>query len=141
MLFSVFDGHGGKEVANYANERFSDILQSLPQFQAKKYKEALVEAFRVFDAEVKDKDYGMDTGTTANVVYFNDTDIYCANSGDSRAVLYTGNSAYPLSFDHKPDNEQERTRIEKSDHFVEDSRVDGNLALSRAFGDFQYKTS
>lgn len=27
----------------------------------------------------------------------------------------------------------------KANHFVDDARVDGNLALSRAFGDFQYK--
>jgi len=41
-----------------------------------------------------------------------------------------------LSDDHKPDNEEELRRIQAADHFVEDSRVDGNLALSRAFGDF-----
>lgn len=44
-----------------------------------------------------------------------------------------------LSEDHKPDNAGEVKRIEKANHYVEDSRVDGNLALSRAFGDFQYK--
>jgi len=44
-----------------------------------------------------------------------------------------------LSEDHKPDNTIEVKRIEKANHYVEDSRVDGNLALSRAFGDFQYK--
>jgi len=44
-----------------------------------------------------------------------------------------------LSEDHKPDNAGELARIEKAGHHVEDSRVDGNLALSRAFGDFQYK--
>jgi serine/threonine protein phosphatase PrpC len=41
-----------------------------------------------------------------------------------------------LSFDHKPDNEGELKRIENAGHMVEDSRVDGNLALSRAFGDY-----
>lgn len=42
----------------------------------------------------------------------------------------------PLSEDHKPDNVGESRRIDKANHMVEDSRVDGNLALSRAFGDF-----
>ena len=41
-----------------------------------------------------------------------------------------------MSEDHKPDDKTELTRIEKASHHVEDSRVDGNLALSRAFGDF-----
>ena len=51
----------------------------------------------------------------------------------------TGNTTVGLSEDHKPDNDEEKNRIESAKHFVEDSRVDGNLALSRAFGDFQYK--
>jgi protein phosphatase 2C family protein 2/3 len=35
----------------------------------------------------------------------------------------------------------EQARIEKASHYVSDERVDGNLALSRAFGDYQYKDS
>ena len=46
-----------------------------------------------------------------------------------------------MSFDHKPYNQLERTRIEKAGGSVEFKRVDGDLAVSRAFGDFQYKTS
>jgi len=45
----------------------------------------------------------------------------------------------PLSFDHKPTNDVERTRISGAGGYVEDGRVNGNLALSRALGDFQYK--
>ena len=67
------------------------------------------------------------------------TTIYCSNAGDSRGVLCRDGKAVPLSEDHKPDNDDEKRRIEAASHFVEDSRVDGNLALSRAFGDFQYK--
>lgn len=66
--------------------------------------------------------------------------IFCANAGDSRAVLWQSNNrTIALSDDHKPDNTDELKRIIKSGHVVEDSRVDGNLALSRAVGDFQYK--
>lgn len=88
---------------------------------------------------MQDKEYGADTGCTSNVVYVNEDEIYCANIGDSRAVLYSNDKVFPLSEDHKPDNENELKRIKKANHFVEDQRVDGNLALSRAFGDFQYK--
>ena len=65
--------------------------------------------------------------------------IFCANAGDSRGVLNCGGEAIGLSEDHKPDNPEEIKRINKAGHTVEDARVDGNLALSRAFGDFQYK--
>jgi len=73
------------------------------------------------------------------VVLITKDTIFCANAGDSRAVLYTNDRVHPLSDDHKPDKPTERDRIVKSDHMVADDRVDGNLALSRAFGDFQYK--
>ena len=44
-----------------------------------------------------------------------------------------------LSVDHKPDDAEEHRRIVAANSFVEDSRVNGMLALSRALGDFEYK--
>ena len=69
-------------------------------------------------------------------MFFTDSTIYTVNAGDSRAVLAREYGLQALSEDHKPDNTIEVKRIEKANHYVEDSRVDGNLALSRAFGDF-----
>lgn len=42
--------------------------------------------------------------------------------------------------DHKPYNEQERRRIENAGGSVMIQRVNGNLAVSRALGDFEYKS-
>ena len=81
----------------------------------------------------------MDTGTTACVVLITPKQIYCSNAGDSRGVLCRDGKAIELSYDHKPQNPGETARINAATHSVEDDRVDGNLALSRAFGDFQYK--
>jgi len=47
----------------------------------------------------------------------------------------------PLSEDHKPDDPIERKRIYNANGFVEDGRVNGMLALSRALGDFEYKNN
>lgn len=47
--------------------------------------------------------------------------------------------AEPLSFDHKPANESEAKRIIAAGGWVEFNRVNGNLALSRALGDFIFK--
>ena len=44
-----------------------------------------------------------------------------------------------MSVDHKPDDPEERKRIYNANGFVEESRVNGMLALSRALGDFEYK--
>lgn len=67
------------------------------------------------------------------------TEIICANSGDSRTVLSKNSRAKEMSEDHKPETPLEMTRIMNSGGYVEDGRVNGALALSRALGDFEYK--
>lgn len=67
-------------------------------------------------------------------------EVFCANAGDSRCVLVRGERAKNMSRDHKPELKSERTRIHKAGGFISpDGRVDGNLNLSRSFGDFAYK--
>lgn len=61
------------------------------------------------------------------------------NVGDSRAVASLGGRVVPLSHDHKPTNEAESKRIVAAGGWVEYNRVNGNLALSRALGDFVFK--
>jgi len=80
-------------------------------------------------------------GCTATVILITATEIYCANAGDSRTVLSKGQKVVELSKDHKPDDELELKRIQNAGGFVEDSRVNGILALSRALGDFEYKSN
>jgi len=136
-LFCCFDGHGGKEVSLFSEINFEKEFMKLEEFKSGNYKEALRKAFEKTDDLVSKEDYCNDTGTTACVVFVTDSHIYCSNAGDSRGVLSRGNKGViGLSEDHKPDNAEELARIEKAGHHVEDSRVDGNLALSRAFGDF-----
>ena len=65
--------------------------------------------------------------------------LYVANSGDSRSVLCRNNGPFDMSVDHKPDNIEEKRRIEKAGGYVSDGRVNGNLNLSRALGDLEYK--
>ena len=48
--------------------------------------------------------------------------------------------AIPLSADHKPEDEPEKSRIERAGGVVTaDGRVNGGLNLSRAIGDHAYK--
>lgn len=79
------------------------------------------------------------SGCTATTAIIADNKIYVANAGDSRTVLGIKGIAKALSFDHKPSNEGERARINAAGGFVESGRVNGNLALSRAVGDFDFK--
>lgn len=72
--------------------------------------------------------------------------LICANAGDSRAVLGRRGHAVALSEDHKPECPLEVARITKAGGYVQmdapgGPRVQGDLNLSRAFGDLRYKTS
>jgi len=54
-LFSVFDGHGGKEVAMFCEKHFCDELASLSSFKAGDYERALTECFHRMDVLLEDK--------------------------------------------------------------------------------------
>ncbi|CAH3199351.1 unnamed protein product, partial [Porites evermanni] len=78
-------------------------------------------------------------GTTAVVVILKNQKIYCGNVGDSRAIASKKGAVEQLSYDHKPSNDDETRRIIAAGGWVEFNRVNGNLALSRALGDFCFK--
>lgn len=67
-------------------------------------------------------------------------DVAVSNVGDSRVIIVRENgSLVSLSHDHKPEDPLEEQRIQKAGGHVENNRVDGQLAMSRAMGDYQYK--
>ncbi|CAE8601638.1 unnamed protein product, partial [Polarella glacialis] len=83
-------------------------------------------------------------GCTACVCSVSEHQLVVANAGDSRAVLCRGGLAVGLSEDHKPNSYIEKSRIEAAGGYVENTapgqfRVNGNLNLSRALGDLEYK--
>ncbi|KAM3146079.1 hypothetical protein pb186bvf_001736 [Paramecium bursaria] len=151
-VFGVFDGHGGKEVAQFVEKHFLEELQKNKNFQELKFEEALKETFLKMDDllntpagqqelnQIKGSDDDASyAGCTANVALIHKNTLYCANAGDSRSVLCRSNGPFDMSVDHKPDNPEEKARIEKAGGFVNDGRVNGNLNLSRALGDLEYK--
>lgn len=101
--------------------------------------QALVHAFTELDTTLRESDYMDASGCTLVCALITPTHILCASVGDSRAVIGTSSSCVSMSQDHKPDDEEERKRIEAAGGHVAFSRVMGELAMSRAIGDFQYK--
>lgn len=81
-----------------------------------------------------------DSGSTAVVVVLTPQWVVCANAGDSRSVLCKqGNTPVPMSYDHKPDDDDEERRIKAAGGYVASGRVEGDLAVSRGLGDYRFK--
>ncbi|KAK7690087.1 hypothetical protein QCA50_006733 [Cerrena zonata] len=140
--FAVYDGHGGSNVAHYAGDHVHKRLIAEEAYKQKDYLAALKNAFLNTDADMKaDPAFIRDTSgcTAITALITNDNRIFVANAGDSRSVISVKGEVKPLSFDHKPVNETERSRIGAAGGYVEFGRVNGNLALARALGDFEYK--
>jgi serine/threonine protein phosphatase PrpC len=115
-----------------AFRRLDDELRS---FQASTFITVEMLDNSAFTAEIPDT-----SGCTATVVIITPSLIVCANAGDSRCALASGSEAIAMSDDHKPYNELERQRIIAAGGLVcGHGRVCGNLAVSRGFGDFEYK--
>jgi len=68
------------------------------------------------------------SGSTCCTVVFDRNVLFCANAGDSRAVLYSfdkvknGLSVQSMSVDHKPEMTYERKRIENKNGRVDSIR-------------------
>lgn len=141
-FFGVFDGHGGSAVAKFTGTTIHSRLAALDSYKAGDYEKALKTLYLKTDEDLRaDPNFFNDpSGCTAvSGIISPDGRIIVANSGDSRSVLGYKGEAKPLSFDHKPTNAGESARITAAGGFVEFGRVNGNLALSRAIGDFEFK--
>jgi protein phosphatase 2C family protein 2/3 len=141
-FFAVYDGHGGANVAKYAGKNVFERLRQEQGYKEGNYREGLKRAFLGVDDDIlKNPEFLRDpSGCTAVVALITRDDrIFVANAGDSRCVLGTKGESKPLSHDHKPNNESEMARIFGAGGYVEFGRVNGNLSLARALGDFDYK--
>lgn len=85
-------------------------------------------------------DLAVQAGCTACVALVTKNEIYVANAGDTRCVVGINGKAKDLSTDHKPDLPNEKRRVQRAGGFVEEGRVNGIIAISRAIGDWEYKS-
>ncbi|KAJ6613346.1 phosphatase 2C-like domain-containing protein, partial [Mycena sp. CBHHK59/15] len=140
-FFAVYDGHGGGTVAKFAGQNVHKRLVAEESYKESQYDEALKRAFLGTDEDLlANPAHTRDpSGCTAIAALATKDKIYVANAGDSRSVISVKGEVKPLSFDHKPSNEVEKTRISGAGGYIEYGRVNGNLALSRALGDFEFK--
>lgn len=168
-LVAILDGHAGEGCSTIASNRLCDILQETPQWleytelgvitsndtpsskesKLSKIKQALVQSYCDLDKELLESDYMDSSGSTLVCCVITPSHIICANVGDSRCIIgqsgraasakFAAGVVIEMSEDHKPDLPLERERISAAGGCVMFARVNGELAMSRAMGDFQYK--
>ena len=92
----------------------------------------------VSEEELRENFFQLHGGSTAVLAMHLGDYLYLVNLGDSRGIYFDERGAV-YTVDHKPDNPEEKRRIESLGSYVTASRVGGILALSRAFGDFYLK--
>lgn len=134
-FYAVFDGHGGKDVASYAAKFLYHNILTNSGFNINPMR-ALVAGCLLTDQNLPS--FANQQGATAILALIKNKQLYIANLGDSRAVLSRHGEAIALSDDHKPNRPDELKRITDAGGFVTHrgvARVQGMLAVSRAFGD------
>ncbi|GMT09283.1 hypothetical protein PFISCL1PPCAC_580 [Pristionchus fissidentatus] len=162
-FFAVFDGHAGSVAAEFAATHVlqtlveGEHLQQVAQLLAGRedgrlceescqlLEKGLKQGFLALDDKIREKldsIMGKDrSGTTAVCAIVTPSHIVVANLGDSRAVFSRRDEATFGTEDHKPCNEKERQRIISAGGSVMIQRINGSLAVSRALGDFEYKSN
>lgn len=147
-FYAVFDGHGGRDAAAYMKNNAMKIFfedAELPQTSDDEkflqsleisHRRSYLQADRALADEVSIDSY---CGTTALTALVLGNNLLVANAGDCRAVLCRKGDAIQLSQDHRPSCEVERKRIEDLGGRVEYGYLNGDLAVTRALGDWYMK--
>ncbi len=142
-FFGIYDGHGGTFVSKYLESNISEYYLNKkfsPPFDEKFHQQV----FQIIQNQLLKNTLGYSNGSTCllNLMYRYEDSIHLnvVNLGDSRlTIVYSNGTSRAVSRDHKPDDLNEKTRLEKMGGEVyKDSegvyRI-GDLSLSRAFGD------
>ncbi|KAK6133507.1 hypothetical protein DH2020_032753 [Rehmannia glutinosa] len=141
-LYAIFDGHSGREVAQYLQNNLFDNILNEPDFWTSP-KAAVKRAFEATDNDILENVVGSRGGSTAVTAILIDREkLIVANVGDSRAVLCRSGTVKQITVDHEP--LREKKLVESKGGFVSKKpgnvpRVDGQLAMTRAFGDERLK--
>jgi serine/threonine protein phosphatase PrpC len=157
-IIGIYDGHNGKQAAAFVAARLASMISdairavhgadgtgssaSPPESVAGLERDAIASAFQQCDDEMrKSGDVGA-SGSTAACAVLTTSHVHLCSAGDCRiaAIGADGEVVASITKDHTPTkNAAECDRIAALGVSLENGRVAGKLAVSRAFGDYAFK--
>lgn len=164
LVTGVFDGHGGVKAATWLSDNLLDIvinaveapvLSTRPPAEVPAGVNCSAELTTILTTLFKDTDSkllrhlsadaaGRACGATATVLITTPERVVVASVGDSQAVLCRSANPIVLSEPHRvwgfgPSVIAETERVQAAGGWVVDGRVCSLLAVSRSFGDWEFK--
>uniref|UniRef100_K3WKK1 PPM-type phosphatase domain-containing protein n=1 Tax=Globisporangium ultimum (strain ATCC 200006 / CBS 805.95 / DAOM BR144) TaxID=431595 RepID=K3WKK1_GLOUD len=143
-LYGIYDGHGGARCSSLLALLLPLYLLRHPDF-AYSIENAAKQACLAINDEILKREAAnqCEGGSTAITLLIRKDIAYFCNTGDCRAIIVSRQGVIALTTDHKAANEVERRRVEESGGMVlyvrGVPRVNGRLAVARAFGDSELK--
>ena len=144
LLFELFDGHGGENVSCYLQKNYAKIYKKYLYETKNNIVDSFSMSFNHIDEDIKNQPNVENQGSTGTIIHIireknNRLFIFNANVGDSRASLISAKKIIRLSQDHRTDDKDERKRVISEGGLIMNGRVNGELMLTRSFGDFDFK--
>ncbi|CAD8202823.1 unnamed protein product [Paramecium octaurelia] len=116
-LFAVCDGHGehGHQVSGFIKAQLPQLVSKNKMMLERNSPQGLMLIIQGLSDMLQQSHIDISfSGSTLVIVYVQNNKLYCANLGDSRAVLLNREETWrlkPLSRDHKPSCKDEADRI------------------------------
>lgn len=140
----IFDGHSGSGSCEFLYQRVVNTLFSDPNFYHDTEKTLLMGFKTLEEMLLKKLNEDDDTsGSTAICGIYNGVTntLTLAYVGDSMCVVSVNRKAVEVTKMHRINNSSEKQRIDEAGGIIINHRVNGVLAVTRAFGDSQFKSS
>lgn len=147
-ILGLFDGHGGNDISYSIPKHLKNINKYFIAYKLNKLKKSLFvhhinkEFLKIDKKLYNDKNYKQ--GSTAILLYIFPLEIIVINLGDSKTIFF--DQFFQNKFEtvtHRPNLYNEYKRIINSNNHVVNIngtyRINGQLSLSRSFGDYQFK--
>ena len=137
---SVFDGHAGDAAALACGQHFHKLLAEQDDVLAdgERTPFAIQAAHRAMDGLLATQAVG-ESGCCATTLLKNGSNVYVAGLGDCRCLVMYDAECIQIGEDHEPTSYAEYARIVGAGCHVRDGRVNGEINVARALGDFQFK--